>query len=395
MQKLVLLGIILLILLICGYYWYKINKEEEPKPVVQEETESEAESPATTKKAQLQSTGDEKEASISNEPMDSLTKQIETQASDAVPHPFHRGMNLLIYGHPEEEEVRKMIKRLSQLGVNSVAIVFPLFQNGWQASQVTTDPEMTPTIQELEMVILAAKEEEVTVMLRPILDEQSMMMAKRWRGNILPQDIDAWFESYRLLLLDYARLAQAMGVELLNIGTELNSLQINKYAEQWINMIREIKEVYSGKLIYSFNWDAVGDIAESRFVPLLDYVGIDAYFPLQAPDQANEAMLEEAWQEWLPTIKPLTSVKPLMITEAGIIPVKGAHRTPYAWEIPGGVYDPEAQAHYYQATYRIWRPFTEGLYWWTVTLQPEEEASIDYSPLRQPTEAVLKHLFAE
>lgn len=389
LQKLLWMGAIVIIIFLCGYFWYKMmGKEETFESIAPKETEL----MAASKPNQHQKF---EEAAKPNKPKESLTNQEEMLATEVVSNPFQRGMNLLIYGHPQEQEVRKMVKHLSQLGVNSVAIVFPLFQEGWQANQVTTNVEMTPTKRELEMVILAAKQENLTVMLRPILDEQSIMSTGHWRGKILPNHIDSWFESYRLLIVDYAQLAEQVDVEMFNIGTEFNSLQKNKYATKWIQLINQIKEVYTGKLIYSFNWDAVSDIGESQFVPLLDYVGIDAYFPLEAPDQASVMMLEQAWEPWLKDIEELFFDKPVIITEAGIIPVKGAYRTPYAWEIPGGVYDPEAQANYYEATYRVWYPLTEGIYWWMVTLEPASAERIDFSPLRLPTKKVLKQLFEE
>lgn len=46
---------------------------------------------------------------------------------------FQAGINLIVYEHPNILYAQKLFKKLRSLGVNSVAIVFPLFQSDWQA----------------------------------------------------------------------------------------------------------------------------------------------------------------------------------------------------------------------------------------------------------------------
>ena len=304
---------------------------------------------------------------------------------------FQAGINLLVYGHPDMANARQLFKDLSELGFNSLAIAFPLFQDDWQADHVKTDPESTPTIAELTDLIDAAHEQDLSVVLRPILDEQSIISSGHWRGTIQPRNSHAWFESYGTLLLQYAQLSEVTGVKWFNIGTELNSLQ-SDHAE-WIDLIQSIRKIYRGKLMYSFNWNSVNDIRESPFVSQLDYVGIDAYFPLDAPDDATVEMLKASWEIWIDQLSDILRDQTIVVTEAGIIPIAGAYRTPYAWSIPEGQIDWQAQAHYYEATYVSWKPFIDGIYWWNVTLDESTANTIDFSPLGSPTEAVIQKYF--
>lgn len=310
------------------------------------------------------------------------------------PDEFQAGINLLVYGHPKMSDAPNLFNHLRQLGVNSVAIVFPLFQEDWQADMVKISSKKTPTMTEINGLIVAAQAEGLSVMLRPILDEKSIMKSGHWRGTIQPKNPEAWFESYRSLMLTYAELAQTTSVEVFNIGTELNSLQ-NNHSAEWIQLIKDVREVYQGKLIYSFNWDRVSDIPAIEFVSLLDYVGIDAYFPLDVPDDASVGTLEEAWKKWMREVEEISNDKSIVITEAGIIPVSGAYRTPYVWSIPDGTLDQQAQANYYEATYNMWRPMIEGIYWWSVTLSEPNPNVIDFSPLGSPTESVIKQFFLD
>ena len=304
---------------------------------------------------------------------------------------FQAGINLLIYGHPNIKDGPIMFRHLKELGVNSIAIAFPFYQADWQADQVEESPSITPTKQELEGIIKEAHAEGLYVMLRPILDEKSLAESGYWRGKIEPTDPMAWFDSYSSLLSSYAVLAEENNVEVLNIGTELSSLQ-GLHSAQWLKLIEKVKSVYKGKLIYSFNWDTVNDIANIEFVDLLDYVGIDAYFPLDSPDGASAAELERDWRKWTGHLENTLRNKSIIITEAGIIPVAGAYRYPYMWSIPGGKLDWMAQANYYDATFRAWRPLIDGIYWWSVVLAPNPVV-IDYSPLGSPAELVIKQHF--
>ena len=306
---------------------------------------------------------------------------------------FQQGMNVLIYGHPDMAEAHRVFQHLRKLGVNSVAINFPLYQTDWQGNDVQMNPTITPTIPELTELIERAHAVGLSVMLRPLLDESNLMIANKWRGQIKPNDPNAWFNSYQSLLLTYAELAQTTDVKVLNIGTEFNSLQ-QLYQNKWIEMINALRQIYDGELMYSFNWDTVQDIPSIKFVQFLDHVGIDAYFPLNVPDGADLETLETAWNKRINKLKKFLDHESIIITEAGIIPVSGAYRTPYKWNIPNGKLDWQAQANYYEATYKAWNASIQGFYWWNVTLDQNQE-EISYSPLNSPTENVIKKYFLD
>lgn len=303
---------------------------------------------------------------------------------------FQAGVNVLIYGHPVLENMSFLFNHLHSLGVNSIALVFPLFQEGWQASKVEMDNIETPTTIELQYMIQSAKANGLSVMLRPILDEKSLMKTGHWRGNIRPNDIHDWFRTYRTLMIEYAKIAEIEDVEIFSIGTELTSLQTEN--EQWDMLVNEVQEVYSGKLTYSFNWDGIRYIHDTNFVSRLDYIGIDAYFPLDRPDGASAMELEDAWEQWVIEVKEEVDNMPLLITEVGVIPIEGAYRTPYAWDIPNGIINPQVQVNYYEATFNSWQQVSKGIYWWSVTPY-EERQRIGYSPLSLPTEQVIKRHF--
>lgn len=304
---------------------------------------------------------------------------------------FEAGMNILIYGRPDMIEAKQTFEHLRSLGINSVALNFPFYQTNWQSDEVTTSSEHTPSLSELDEIIGMAHDIGLSVMIRPIMDEEVFFAKNLWRGQIKPKDPAKWFDSYEQMILTYAKLAESSEVESLNIGTELNSMQ-NKYQDRWIELIESVRRVYNGKLLYSFNYDTVSEIPSLKFVTLLDQIGIDAYFPLDLPDHAQIDMLEEEWERQIDQLKETLSDYTIVITEVGIFPIVGAYRTPYLWSFPDGTYDPQTQANYYEATYNVWQSRIEGIYWWVVTLG-QNPNDISFSPLKLPTEEVLKKHF--
>ncbi|MBD8037636.1 hypothetical protein H9635_12870 [Solibacillus sp. A46] len=306
---------------------------------------------------------------------------------------FQAGMNILIYGHPDMAETRNLFNRLRNLGINSVAINFPFYQSDSQANEVTVSQAYTPTIQELRKIIEFAHASELSVMIRPIMDEQVFLSSNMWRGQIKPTDPDSWFDSYQALILTYATLAETTNAKSLNIGTELNSMQ-NKYQDRWTELIESVRGVYKGELLYSFNYDTVSEIPSLEFVKLLDQVGVDAYFPLDLPNGATTNMLEEEWKNQINQLEEVLWQQSIIVTEVGIHPIDGAYRTPYSWSFPDGTFDPKAQVNYYEATYNTWKPKAEGIYWWAITLG-QDPNEISFSPLGLPTEEVIKKHFLQ
>ena len=305
---------------------------------------------------------------------------------------FHAGMNLLLYGEQDLSHAPPLFTRLKELGVNTVAINFPIDQQGWNSNLVEINPAITPSVQSLEELIEIAHSAGLSVKLRPIIDESNLVKTGHWRGDIQPENPAEWFKNYRDILTAYAKLAERKGVELFTIGVELNNLQ-SAHEEEWKLLIEDIREVYDGKLIYAFNWNALNNLPDIEFVHLIDYIGIDAYFPLNVRNDATIEELDVAWAEWIKDVLPYIEDEKVLLTEVGIVPIDGAYKTPFQWIYTNRTYNPEVQVNYYESTFNSWKPYIEGIYWWTVTLDNDDENN--YSPLGLPTEEVIKKQFHE
>lgn len=121
--------------------------------------------------------------------------------------------------------------------------------------------------------------------------------------------------SYDDFIMTYARLAEETKVPILCIGTELEQFVKNR-PDYWKRLIKKIRGVYKGKLTYAANWD---EYPRTTFWEDLDYIGIDAYFPLSDEKTPSVEQLKKGWQPWKEKIAALSKTKdrPVLFTEFG------------------------------------------------------------------------------
>lgn len=305
---------------------------------------------------------------------------------------YQAGVSILLYTHDPAppDSFGKLLDQLADDDVNSLAIAFPLYTDGPRSNSVHRGQD-TPPDQYLVSLIDQAKVRGFGIMLRPLLDESSLP-PPLWRGQISPSSPSAWFASYGSLILEYARIAQQERVDSLGIGSELTSMEPSVAA--WRSLIGQVRQVFSGQVTYAFNW---GSTFHTDFWPQLDFVSIDAYFPLdRTPVRATVAQMTADWQRWLDLLKRIDQPygKQLVFTEIGVVPKVGAQLKPWNGEISGQV-DPEVQRAYYEATCGATSGVVSGLFWWAVGTAPVSNlAPDDYNPLGRPAEGTMQACYA-
>lgn len=120
---------------------------------------------------------------------------------------------------------------------------------------------------------------------------------------------------YEDFILTYADLAEETRVEIFCIGTELERF-VKYRPDFWTSLIGKVRERYSGKLTYAANWDEFG---RTPFWSSLDYIGIDAYFPLSEAKTPTVEELKVAWIPWKEKIASVSDTlkRPVLFTEFG------------------------------------------------------------------------------
>ena len=227
----------------------------------------------------------------------------------------------------------------------------------------------------------------------------------KWRSDIFPaaeKDWTVWKETYRDFILRYARVAERGEAEMFCVGTEFTRLSIEK-PDYWRGLIREVKTVYSGKLTYAANW--YQEYEKVTFWDELDYIGIQAYFPLTENENPDTAELAEGWRKHLPAIKSVRERynKRVLFTEMGYKSSVDGAITPWEWIDYSAdhdrLYSLETQANCYRAFFAsVWgQDWFAGVHLWQFRgdfkLRPGR-INVDFNPQGKPAEVVITEGFA-
>jgi hypothetical protein len=271
------------------------------------------------------------------------------------------------------------LEYLNKIGVRHIAIIIVWFQDTNEEKNIYADSKDTPEDKALVHAINKAHSLGMKVMLKPHVDiKTDPQTGPQWRGDIIPSK--EWFNSYKNFLMPYAKLASQYNAELFSIGTELVNTTTSNWNSEWEDIIKEIRSVYSGSLVYSANWDEYKTV---EFWHKLDYIGIDAYFALTAKRDPTKEELVSAWKvhadnidRWL---KERQINKPVIFTEIGYCSADGTNIQP--WNVLSNLsekfIDQQEQADCLDAMLTVCTayPWFKGLYWWNYFPQ------VRYSPL--------------
>jgi hypothetical protein len=239
------------------------------------------------------------------------------------------------YGTPAAQ---KSLSNMAETGAAWVAVVPQRYMPTADSSEIVIG-EYAPTDDDLRAAIRRAKGHGLKVALKPHID----VLDGTFRAKAAPKDADAWWRAHDDYILHYARMAKEEGCELYVIGTELAMIAQPAHAARWKALIKKIRQVYPGPLTYAANWYAY---ATTPFWKELDYIGIDAYFPIPAESRTLLKAGFGAWKAPLAAVS-LAAGKPVLFTEFGCSSQKGATAKPYEWNRMGPV-DLELQRAYYE-----------------------------------------------
>jgi len=250
-------------------------------------------------------------------------------------------------------QAEESLQKLKETNATWVSILATAYQDNVYSTVIDWNSAYTPNDDSVVHMINYAHQLGLRVMLKPHLD--LLNDPNHWRGQIGLYFNEAawqqWFSSYRQFILHYASLAEATGAEQFCVGCELDGTVAR--AQDWRQIIAEIRQVYPGTLVYA------DDQVESKpeavtFWDALDLIGQDLYPTLTSRTNPSVSDLCYGWARLLVKIKALTEKwgKPVLITEIGYRSVQGAAQNPWDWQKDGPV-DLVVQRKCYEAALRM------------------------------------------
>lgn len=310
----------------------------------------------------------------------------------------HRGVNFVVVKPLDERHLLPLLRN----NVEWISIV-PF---GWQEKKNSAEIHLNTTADyfwcETDTGIIqiteSARRYGMHVMLKPHLwlghgdgvwiSEIKMESEEDWKK---------WFASYRTFILHYAHLAERIGAEALCVGTELRTTAKER-PNDWRTMIAEIRRVYRGKLTYAANW--TNELNDITFWDGLDYIGVQAYYPLSDNDNPTLDECVEGWKRYVPPLEAMSTKynKPILFTELGYKSTSDAAQRP--WEWPKMFWNmfvkvsTQTQANCYEAFFKVvWEnPWFAGAHiwkWYDNHDQAGGKDDIDFTPQNKAGENVM------
>lgn len=301
------------------------------------------------------------------------------------------------------------MKLLAETGTQWVTIAYMCHMPAWNKPEILwgpNDPAMVAD-DEIRRAVKLARGLKLKVILKPVVDLAPGAPEGKWRGTIDFTTPDGqadqaawqlWWKNYEAYLLHHAALAQEVRAEMLCIGCEMKTTE--RFETQWRALIKKIRQVYQGPLVYNAVLDKLWDI---RWWDAVDLLGISAYsWHPEKPDPSVDAQVAY-WTKWRDGLRALSAKtgKPIFFIEMGCRSARGSAAMSGEfthWEWP---YDGQEQANFYEAAFRVFwdEPWFCGYSWWDwkVKLYKKEEAELnkEFCIYGKPAEQVLRTWYAK
>jgi hypothetical protein len=309
---------------------------------------------------------------------------------------FQKGMCFVTWDKNQfaTEMSQRSLDMLKSMGVEFVQINATYYQEKFNSTEIKAT-ELTPTDASIRHAIRYAHKIGLKVMLKPHIDLIDTEGGTYWRADIgfnNDSDWEKWFVSYDAFIKHYAEIADKLDVEIFCIGTEF-TFAVQK-DQKWEEIIHTVRKNYDGLITYAANWD---DYKEVKFWDKLDFIGIDAYFPLSYAEKPSLDELKTGWDKWKADIgswlKQNEFTQKVIFTEIGYASTGRAAQEPWKSGESGNP-DIETQAKCYQAFFEtIWSSaWLTGVYWWkwSPTIYGGGPANRNYTPLNKPAAKILE-----
>lgn len=170
-------------------------------------------------------------------------------------------------------------------------------------------------------------------------------------------------ENYAKFILHFADVAEKSEVEIFCIGTELGRF-VAARPLFWEKLIKEVRKIYTGKLTYAENWDCFD---KPNFLKDLDFVGVDAYFPLSDKKVPTEEEIRAGWNTHVKDLENCFKKvgKPILFTECGYRSIDYAAAKPWDFDHSEADVNEVLQDRLLKVMFELWdKEWMAGGYIW-------------------------------
>jgi len=268
--------------------------------------------------------------------------------------PAHQKINGVSLEMPPNEIGGEHIRKLNEVNAGWVAMIPFGFSQ-------PTEPEVRyhsghwwgETVEGTSKCVKMAHAEGLKVMLKPHV----WVSGQGWPGDYDLKDEakwKVWEVEYTKYIMIFAKVAADQNVELYCIGTEYRKAAAQR-PDFWRKLIKEVRQVYKGELTYAANWDNYLNV---DFWDDLDYIGVDAYFPLSKKPMPTIEELKTNWGTVESKLKAFSEKydRPILFTEYGYKSIEYTNSGHWNYKEDTVSTSMQAQVNAYEALFQsVWQ----------------------------------------
>lgn len=304
-------------------------------------------------------------------------------------------------GDYRHDDAVQSMRKLKETGSEWMALSFWTYQDTVHSTKINFDYAYTVTDRDIEFAVKQAHSLGLKVCLKPVVNSRDGI----WRARIgFPAEEGAepywqeWFASYTSFILHYAELAAELNCEMFCIGCEMVDTEYR--SEQWREIINQVREVYSGPLIYNANHGSEEGV---EWFDAVDVIGTSAYYPVaNKPGDTEDTMIAN----WLPVREKMERLhqrfnKPIVFMEIGCRSALGCATMPWDFMHRDLPFNEDEQANFYSSVIKVFwdMPWFSGFFWWdwSTKLYPLEEAKQNrgFDIYGKKAEDIVKHWYQQ
>ena len=306
------------------------------------------------------------------------------------------------YNSQDAEDMVSSI--INQTGANWIQFTFCWYQPTIESTgPIAPKTGTSPTDDELQSIFSFSQSNNLKTIMRPCVDPTDMSNGE-WRGEIgcdfNSTQWDSWFESYMNFINYYANLAVKLNVDMFVIGLEL--ICASHQASHFINVANSVKDIFSKSNVnIPIRYDANhGNEREVEFWSDVDYIGIDAYYPIDSSN--NSPSVDDLIRGWEPIVSNL-SILSQENDNKGIIFGEIGYCSSYATNVdPAHCYQSSqlnmtAQMNAYNAVFQTiyQQDYFNGILWWSWLTDPNDSGddNTGFTVNNKPTAALCNKYF--
>ncbi|QLL69604.1 hypothetical protein [Lactobacillus sp. 3B(2020)] len=361
------------------------------QPASQSDNQSASDSVASSQGSAQSATQSASQSSSASQP-----------ASQPTTVSFIKGGNISPSGGMDPAETDK---EASDMKLNSItASLLVRADNATSSDPVVLDDDWNNMTKDVDYLV--AKGYKVIIQPYPWIASGSVVETA-WE----PSDFSSFMTAYKAIILRMAKYAESAGAWGIYIGTNL--IKMENHESDWINLIKAVREVYHGKIIYRTNWwyDATWDATTIRnyqttlgrsFWQYVDIIGVASYFELTDKLNPTSEDLQAALhkvpyynrgQDIFSEVKAFADKwgKPILFGELGVPPFASGAKQPWDDVTGKDNLDYSVPANLFDAYYKVFG----GQPWWLgYSIFTIDDSHSWYNPYGHPAADVIRKQFS-